>query len=950
MGVLVRVGSWVKKKVKRDSTTSPTSTSTTSSQPQSSVLTPTIYSTSPKPTQTSSTPQPTSSISNSQGTSSDTSSYSRPSRSDPYQQGVSQRPTTPQRTTDQSRLESKRVETSIAAVQPTGKSALSFNTPTGTQEVNYSPGDKLIYSEDRGSVSALPKDEPIPKSYGSYYEISSSGEKLYGSRTADELYQSKYGVGSTAARTNIKRENLLTPTGNFGFTRKGQYLVAADTYLSTKFGSNKIPKHITNPNREWLATQPKEFQLQVLKKDIDTVNTIFNRQMLLDKGLTPREIAKTELKSNLRRASTQAQTEYYDETGAKRGKLSLFAKSPIGTLGIALVGGAAFGAASGTVSTYAGMTKPVTLVTSTVAGTVAKTGTIIPQATTTAVSLPIGNYYGSQYQQIKQRGGNVGDFIGKVGSDVIIGAAAAKGFGAGYSWATTPKVIGTKTLNPLTVREDTSGVIIDDFTGRSIPKRTQVLEKSMYTVIPEETIVKYRQGFKTTDVVTSKYLTEIKPGIYRQDVLYTPSKSFTPLRAKAGESVLVSETYAVKTLPSAAFTGNSIKSTTTTRTYNEGILSSIEGTKTPAYGKIQSDDLAMKGFDVQIPKTRATNIKGIKLPKDAPTTKTDINKLFAKTKNPPINQQVTPFKIDQSFNRQVLYSAPTEDITKIKGGGFVETRTTVPSTPRSYSLFKTDITHIKINAPQSPIGTGGTSTGGSIVSQIEKTGTTTGFKSSAAGALIETPTITTTPTIVTAKTSIAPASVITSTTTPISEQAAISRSLSIGTTQPTTTQFLAPETILRPKTIPILKQSSAYTEQIKGGQIIQPRTGILATPDIGYKNILKSRPITTTTTLGKTSSDLSLIRPRGITGFGSGGTPTMPVVGFPFILPTLSPGRSRMPSTIVGGGGSKTGFTPSLQALIFKEKGTYKPGEFAKTGLDYRPITPKWKIMKRGIF
>jgi hypothetical protein len=47
------------------------------------------------------------------------------------------------------------------------------------------------------------------------------------------------------------------------------------------------------------------------------------------------------------------------------------------------------------------------------------------------------------------------------------------------------------------------------------------------------------------------------------------------------------------------------------------------------------------------------------------------------------------------------------------------------------------------------------------------------------------------------------------------------------------------------------------------------------------------------------------------------------------------------------GGKKVTGYLPSFKAFVFNLRGAYKPGKLAASGLDIRPITPNFRIMKQ---
>jgi len=72
-------------------------------------------------------------------------------------------------------------------------------------------------------------------------------------------------------------------------------------------------------------------------------------------------------------------------------------------------------------------------------------------------------------------------------------------------------------------------------------------------------------------------------------------------------------------------------------------------------------------------------------------------------------------------------------------------------------------------------------------------------------------------------------------------------------------------------------------------------------------------------------------------------TPKVP----PFIFNlTGTPGKANL-GTAFKGAVRKTSYTPSFSAFVFKKTGKYKPSEISKAGLDFRPITKKFRIKNR---
>jgi len=62
----------------------------------------------------------------------------------------------------------------------------------------------------------------------------------------------------------------------------------------------------------------------------------------------------------------------------------------------------------------------------------------------------------------------------------------------------------------------------------------------------------------------------------------------------------------------------------------------------------------------------------------------------------------------------------------------------------------------------------------------------------------------------------------------------------------------------------------------------------------------------------------------------------------------LSPGGLGLSSNVLKGGERKTGYTPSFSALVFNIRGSYKPSGLAKSGIDFRPITPGFSFITGG--
>ena len=83
------------------------------------------------------------------------------------------------------------------------------------------------------------------------------------------------------------------------------------------------------------------------------------------------------------------------------------------------------------------------------------------------------------------------------------------------------------------------------------------------------------------------------------------------------------------------------------------------------------------------------------------------------------------------------------------------------------------------------------------------------------------------------------------------------------------------------------------------------------------------------------------------TPFRPTGRPTTTIIKVPSFLLAGFPGG--MGTTIIKGGKRRTGFIPSFSALAYNLRGTYdKGGALAKSGIDFRPITPGFKF-KTGL-
>lgn len=180
---------------------------------------------------------------------------------------------------------------------------------------------------------------------------------------------------------------------------------------------------------------------------------------------------------------------------------------------------------------------------------------------------------------------------------------------------------------------------------------------------------------------------------------------------------------------------------------------------------------------------------------------------------------------------------------------------------------------------------------------------------------------------------------------------------------PSTTSATVPQTRIGPRQQYSLSSSTITLPKINLG--VRERTGTAAKTAIISASALKIASaqqfkqtpifnqgidiatIPAQRTLLKT---VPVLPPFTVPGFNFGSSFNPPTETFisppPFSLGTLS---NAVPSSVVSGGKSPRGYTPSFSALIFNIRGTYKGGgALSKSGIDFRPIVKGFKF-KTGL-
>ena len=125
-------------------------------------------------------------------------------------------------------------------------------------------------------------------------------------------------------------------------------------------------------------------------------------------------------------------------------------------------------------------------------------------------------------------------------------------------------------------------------------------------------------------------------------------------------------------------------------------------------------------------------------------------------------------------------------------------------------------------------------------------------------------------------------------------------------------------------------------------------------------NLLTTVPTTKMVGLSKSLTINQQITTNPINDFNPGFTPNINIIPSftPNIIVPPPPPPPTIPFGFPGGSGGRkffgysflrssrlTRYVPSYSALFFGLKGSYKPGKLSKSGLDYRPITPGYKLI-----
>lgn len=151
--------------------------------------------------------------------------------------------------------------------------------------------------------------------------------------------------------------------------------------------------------------------------------------------------------------------------------------------------------------------------------------------------------------------------------------------------------------------------------------------------------------------------------------------------------------------------------------------------------------------------------------------------------------------------------------------------------------------------------------------------------------------------------------------------------------------------------LPALSQMLPQRQEQRGALATSSSFGIASIPALAQIPTVNQATIQSVSQLGRQRQALRLSTLTPVPPFSPGffQPPTPSGKGFipPFYF-DLSPGGSDLFSRVLKGGKKVTGYTPSFSALVFNIRGSYKSTGLAKSGIDFRPITPGFSFLTGG--